>query len=46
MDLFSAEASSPGSDWDSVDQALDAINIKFGQDTINRANLKDPSRKP
>ncbi len=45
MDLFSAEASSPGSDWDSVDQALDAINIKFGQDTINRANLKDPSRK-
>ncbi len=45
MDLFSTAASGPGSDWDSVDQALDAINIKFGRDTINRANLKDPSRK-
>jgi DNA polymerase-4 len=46
MELFTSAASGPGNDWDSVDQALDAINIKYGRDTINRANLRDPSRKP
>ncbi len=44
LDLFT-KSSSPASDWDSVDQALDAINVRFGRDTINRANLRDPSRK-
>jgi hypothetical protein len=46
MELFASAASGPGNDWDSVDQALDAINIKYGRDTINRANLRGPSRKP
>ena len=46
MDLFPAASFRHDSDWDSVDQALDAINVKFGRDTINRANLRDPSGKP
>ena len=31
--------------WDSVDEAVDAINTKFGRDTVNKANLIRPSRK-
>ncbi len=46
MDLFPAASFRHDSDWESVDQALDAINVKFGRDTINRANLRDPSGKP
>ncbi len=33
-------------DWDSVDQAVDAINEKFGRNTVNKANLIDPAAKP
>ncbi len=46
MDLFPAASFRHDSDWESVDQALDAINVKFGRDTINRANLRDPLGKP
>ncbi len=46
MDLFPTASLHQGSDWESVDQALDAINVKFGRDTINRANLRDPLGKP
>ena len=45
MDLFPAASSGHSGDWDSVDEALDAINVKFGNDTINRASLRDPTRK-
>lgn len=31
--------------WDNIDQAVDAINVKFGQDTVSKATLIDPSRK-
>ena len=44
MSLF--EVDPTGSvDWDSVDQAVDAINEKFGRNTVNKANLIDPTAK-
>jgi DNA polymerase-4 len=44
MSLFDGDTNSRV-DWDSVDQAVDAINDKFGRYTVNKANLIDPSRK-
>ena len=40
MDLFPSHPNR-GGDWDSIDQAVDAINVKFGRDAISRANLAD-----
>jgi DNA polymerase-4 len=44
IDLFPAHQTQDR-DWDSVDQTVDAINVKFGRDTVSKANLIDPSRK-
>ncbi|MBL0715163.1 MAG: DNA polymerase IV [Desulfosarcina sp.] len=43
LDLFNNSHHKPRH-WNSVDQAVDAINIKFGRNTVNKANLIDPSR--
>ncbi len=44
MDLFPSHPIQD-SGWDSIDQTIDAINDRFGRDTVNKANLIDPSRK-
>ncbi len=44
MDLFTSHPILRN-DWDRVDRTVDAINVKFGHDTVNKANLIDPSRK-
>jgi DNA polymerase-4 len=44
IDLFESQTAN-GRDWDSIDQAVDAINVKFGRDIVSKANLIKPSRK-
>ncbi len=44
LDLFESHPIL-NSDWERVDRTVDAINVKFGRDTVNKANLIDPGRK-
>jgi DNA polymerase-4 len=45
LELFPTDRT-PNPNWDNLDQAVDAINTKFGRNTVNKATLIDPACKP
>jgi DNA polymerase-4 len=44
IDLFASQPTN-NRDWDRIDEAVDAINVKFGRDSVSKATLIAPARK-